>query len=130
MALLIIDPAQVAAVRIIDAENYPLAEAVPVGGYGRVGATGLVLGNATTTGELGNRRGVVFEISGKAARVMHKGILDLGDALDGLDLDDLVYVGDTDARLADAAGTVTLIAGVVVPGYGELTASKLLEVDL
>lgn len=131
MALLTVDPTQVAAVKIFDDTTIPRSEAVPVGGFGRIDSNArLVLGNATSTGELGNRRGIVFELLGETARVMHDGLLDLGDALDGLAIGALVYVSDTDTRLADAAGTVSLVAGVVVPGLGEETADKLLRVDL
>lgn len=44
-----------------------------------------------------------------------------------------VYVSDTDGRLGDAAGTVSVIAGRVIPGTAELNGSayaKLLLVNL
>lgn len=131
MADLTVDADQVAAVSIIDSTSIPRTETVPIGGYGRIDANGrLVLGNATTAGEVGNRRGIVFELLGETARVLHEGILDLGDALASLSIGDLVYVSNTDGTLADAAGTVSTVVGVVVPGLGETTADKLLQVSL
>lgn len=44
-----------------------------------------------------------------------------------------VYVSDTDGRLADAAGTVSVQVGRVIPGTGELLGAvnaDLLQVDL
>ena len=132
MANLTIVAAQVAAVKIFDSFTVPRAEAVPIGGYGRLNTAGkLALGNATSAGEIGNVRGLVFELLGNTARAMSDGILDLGDALDGMDVGDLVYLSDTDGLLADGAdGTVDLVVGAIVPGFGELTASKLLRVRL
>lgn len=131
MANLTIVTTEVAAVEYIDSFTVPLNEAVPIGGYGRVDSNGqLNLGNATTAGEVGYRRGIVVETLAEAARVMADGLLDLGSALDGLSIGDRVYISDTDGLLADAAGTVSVIAGVVVPGLGETTADKLLRVRL
>jgi hypothetical protein len=42
----------------------------------------------------------------------------------------LIYVSDTDARLGDAAGTVEVIVGRIVPGTATSTYGKLLSVDL
>jgi hypothetical protein len=44
-----------------------------------------------------------------------------------------IYLSDTDGRLADAAGTVSKIAGRVLPGTANLVGAakdKLLFVDL
>lgn len=56
--------------------------------------------------------------------------------VDGFNLDALgfgaqVFLSNTDGRLADAAGTVSVVAGRVVPGFAELLnsgPSKLLEI--
>lgn len=68
--------------------------------------------------------------AGQAITVIKKGIVDVGDALDGLNYDQAVYLSDTDGTLADAAGTVSVVVGRVVPGWGATTADKLLLVDL
>ena len=47
--------------------------------------------------------------------------------------DAAIYVSDTDGRLGDAAGTVSVLAGRVIPGASELLGSayaKLLLVNL
>jgi hypothetical protein len=44
-----------------------------------------------------------------------------------------VYVSDTDATLADAAGTVSVMVGRIIPGYSEVLGgalAKLLHVHL
>ena len=131
MADLTVVAAEVAAVKMIDDFTIPRTETVPVGGFGRVDSNGrLVLGNATTTGELGNRRGIVFELLAGNVRVMAQGLLDLGSALDSLAIGAQVFISNTDGLLADAAGTVSCVAGIVVPGLGETTADKLLYVNL
>lgn len=63
---------------------------------------------------------------GQAITVVRDGLLDVGNALSALAMGAPVYLSDTDGLLADANGTVTVIAGRVVPGWGSLTADKLL----
>ena len=44
-----------------------------------------------------------------------------------------IFVSDTDARLGDAAGTVSVVVGRVIPAWGQslgTAADKLLEVNL
>jgi len=131
MAALVISAANVAVVKSYDESTVPQGEAVEVGQYVRVDANArVVLGNATTTTELGNRRGLAVEKLAEAIRVIHSGLLDLGDALDALAYGALVYVSDTDGSLDTAAGTESLVAGVVVPGLAEVTAEKLLRFDV
>lgn len=65
-----------------------------------------------------------------AITVIKKGLLDVGDALDGLAYDADVYLSNTDGTLADAAGTVSVVVGKVYPAFGATTADKLLLVDL
>lgn len=131
MAALVITPAQVAVVKSYDESTLPEGETVEVGAYVRMDANGRFLnGNATNATELGQRRGLAVEKLATAVRVIHNGLLDLGDALDSVAIGALVYVSDTDASLDTAAGTVSLIAGVVVAGVAEVTAEKLLRFDV
>lgn len=103
------------------------------GNYARlVPASGkAALGNATTAPELGNMGGMVVgadALTGRSVHVVLDGVIDVGDALDALDFDDLVYVSNTDGAFADAAGTVSQVVGVVVPGWAfGSTADKLLR---
>lgn len=64
--------------------------------------------------------------------VVRFGILD-GYDLDGLDIDDVVFLSDTAGALADAAGTVSVPVGRVIPATATLLGTaydKLLEVEL
>jgi hypothetical protein len=65
---------------------------------------------------------------GQAITVMRDGLLDIGDALSAETMYAAVYVSDTDGQLSTSAGdsTVDVIIGRVVPGWGSLTADKLL----
>jgi hypothetical protein len=71
--------------------------------------------------------------AGYGLTVMRFGILD-GFDLSALDYDDPVYLSDTAGGvLADAAGTVEVIVGRVIPGTSTLLGTaydKLLEVNL
>lgn len=61
-----------------------------------------------------------------------------GGIMDGFDLsalayDAAVYASDTDGRLGDVAGTVSVVVGRVVPGFATTlgtAADKMLEVNL
>ncbi len=68
--------------------------------------------------------------AGQTVSAVKKAIVDVGDALSALAYDQAVYLSDTDGTLADAAGTVSVVVGRVVPGWGSTTADKLLLVDL
>lgn len=86
--------------------------------------------NGTTTTEA-NFQGIATIESdriGKAITVVRDGLLDVGEALSGLAYGAAVYLSDTDGTLADAAGTVSVIAGRVEPGWGSTTSDKLLRV--
>jgi len=65
---------------------------------------------------------------GQAITVMRDGLLDVGNALSAVTMYAAIYVSDTDGQLSNDAGdsTVDVILGRVVPGWGSLTADKLL----
>ncbi len=90
----------------------------------------VVLANATSAANAGNKRGIALTDapSNGGVTVLYNGILDIGSALSGLNYDAKVYLSDTDGTMADAAGTTTVEVGLVVPGWGELSGSKLLKV--
>jgi len=69
-------------------------------------------------------------IAGQTTTVVQKGIVDVGNALGALSYDQDVYLSNTDGTLADAAGTTSKVAGIVVPGYSSETPDKLLWIDL
>lgn len=71
-------------------------------------------------------------VSGLPVTILRKGVID-GFDVDGNDFDDPIYLSDTDGTLADAAGTVSVVVGRVIPGTAVLLGDgydKLLFVDL
>lgn len=136
MALLDVPtPADVGALvkDLIETISGPAAETITAGQYVRLNVTtGFVeLGKATITAE--GRPGGIALNSGTAnvtITVCRRGLVDMGDILGGLNFDQDVYLSDTDGRLADAPGSVTLIVGTVVPINAHTTADKVLRVDL
>lgn len=67
---------------------------------------------------------------GQAITVVRDGLLDVGNSLSAVAIGTPIYLSDTDGQLSDAAtdSTVDIIFGRVVPGWGSLTADKLLLV--
>lgn len=136
MANLTIDATKVRLVRA-DAEDLltaPVGEAGMAGQYYRLNTTTgkLEKGNGSSAAELGNVAGILIEsvptvnLTGTIALLDSNAILDLGEALAALAFNAPVYVSDTDATLADTAGTVSRVAGRVVPGWASGgTADKL-----
>lgn len=112
----------------------PMAEASTVGQYNRLNTTTgfLEKGNGSSAGELGTVAGVLLDaepligLTGSIVLLKSNAIIDLGEALAALAFDASVFVSDTDATLADTAGTVSRIVGKVVPGFAGTTADKLL----
>ncbi len=86
--------------------------------------------NGTAAGEANFQGFAVVESQrvGQAITVIREGIVDIGNALDGLAFGDPIYLSDTDGTLATTAGTVSVIAGRVIPGWGALTSDRLLHV--
>jgi hypothetical protein len=65
---------------------------------------------------------------GQAITVVRDGIVDVGEALVGLNVGAPIYLSDTDGTLATSAGTVSTVVGRVEPGWGGLTSDLLLRV--
>lgn len=111
----------------------PAGEAITAGQYIRQDpSTGkFVLGNGTTSGEVGD--GFIAENNASVGDTVtgHKSpvVLDVGDALSGLNYGASVYLSDTDGTLADAAGTVSTVVAKVVAGWAG-SAKKLLRLTL
>lgn len=113
----------------------PANEAITAGNGIRIDtATGKwTNANATVAAEA-RVRGVATKTvaTGEPLTGIVKGVL-AGHDLSALTYDDDVFLSNTDGALADLAGTVSTIAGTVIPGTAEvLNASfaKLLLVDL
>jgi len=70
--------------------------------------------------------------AGEPVTAIRKGVMD-GFALSALDYDAPIYLSDTDGTLADAAGTVSVVVGRVIPATGTTLGTgfdKILFVDL
>lgn len=111
----------------------PVNEAVAAGQYVRINVTTgqIELGQGDNAAEA-RKGGLALHAAAvnETLTFIRKGIVDVGEALVNLTYDDDVFLSDTDGTLADTAGSVTLIVGTVVPGWGATTADKLLRLDL
>lgn len=135
MATLTIDRTKIRLIKpIIQWPDLPSGEAFTEGQYVRINTTTgkWEFGNATTSGEVGNIRGIAISRGAVAAAVtvIKEGILDMGEALASLAYGATVYLSDTDGTLADAAGTVSTVVGYVFPLWGATTPDKVLYVKL
>lgn len=65
--------------------------------------------------------------AGQAISILKEGHV-YGYDLSGMDYDDLVYLSDTAGKLADAAGTMEVVVGRVVP-LTDSSLTKVLYVD-
>lgn len=111
----------------------PAAEVLTVGRWGRFdSSTGKITAGNATTGAEAKDGGIISatSIAGLAVTLFMEGIMDLGTALDGMSFGDYVYLSDTDGRLTNSVADATLVKriGMVVPGWGQTTADKLLWV--
>ncbi len=107
------------SVHVLESETQmtlPFGESLAVGDAVRIDTNGKWTGsNASTTTE--NRiYGILVskDPAGAVGTAIRKGVID-GFALTALAYDAIVYLSDTDKKLADAAGTVSTIVGRVIP---------------
>lgn len=131
--------ALVAANRVFVVQSYkqltfPAAEAIVAGAPVRLDtATGRwTNANGSSAGEA-RAKGIATKSvqAGEGLTAIQSGIMD-GYDLTALAYDAQVFVSDTDGRLGDAAGTVSVVAGRVIPGFATTlgtAADKLLEVN-
>jgi hypothetical protein len=112
----------------------PAGEAITAGAPVRYNTSGqFVNGNGTTATEAAIY-GIATRtvVAGEAVTAVKIGVLDGFDFTDQ-DTGDAIYVSDTDARLGDAAGTVSVMVGRVIAAHGQplgTAADKLLDVNL
>lgn len=113
----------------------PLGESLAVGDAVRLdtstgkwtGANGSSSGEARVWGVL-----VSKDAAGAVGTALRKGVVD-GFDLASLAYDAPIYLSDTDKKLADAAGTVSVLAGRVIPATAVTLGTafdKLLQIDL
>lgn len=132
MANLTITAAEVAIVKSYQQWTAPLAETIAVGEAVRIDtSTGKITPANGTDAAESRFWGILASIDGAGitGTVIKEGVIDVGNALSALAFDAPVYLSDTDGTLADAAGTVTVIVGRVVPAWAAgASADKLLHI--
>ena len=114
----------------------PVGESAAEGAYMRQNATTgyLEKGNATSTTEIGGIGGLLIDdaaTAGLTSTIALPGaVVDLGSALDGLAPGASVFLSDDDATLADAAGTVSRVIGVVEFEFGSTGGDRVLRLGI
>lgn len=126
----------VAPVQIIEQFTAPAGEAITAGQVVRYdGATGkfMLAGGTTAAGVAGPKYIAIHaaNVANIAVTGVSKGLIDLGgSALGGVAFGGTVFVDNTAGGLGTAAGSVSVVAGYVVPGFAAGTAAdRLLRVN-
>jgi len=135
MADLSITATDVAPVKVIEQVTGPAAAAIDAGeAVYYVAADGTFnLADEDVAAPVNEPEGIAITTANQAnitITVVKKGLLDLGDALDGMGYGATVYLSATAGKLADADPGNAVVIGEVVPAWGATTADKLLRVDL
>lgn len=134
MADLTITASDVAAVEIFEQWTAPSAEAFSAGEAMRLDtSTGKATPSNSSEAAEARCMGIAIKnasFANETVTVVKRGIIDVGDALDSLSYDDVIYLGAADGQFGTAAGTVSLVVGRVVPAWGHTTADKLLHIDV
>jgi len=137
MALIaLVTASRVEVVESIEQLTLPAAETIVPGACVRLdSSTGkFTNGNGTTAAEAriyGIAVGTHDIIAGMPVTALRQGVLDGFNFSQAYDA--AIYASDTDGRLGDAAGTVSVIVGRVIPSTSELlggSLAKLLQVHL
>ncbi len=135
MADLTITATGVSPVKVIEQHTVPAHEAVDAGEaiylVAATGKAGLADENVATP--VNNPLGISIKTANQAnieMTFLTKGLVDLGDALDGMDYGETVWLSATAGKLADADPGNSIVVGVVWPVFGATTADKVLRIDL
>lgn len=126
---------RVNVVESLEQKTAPAAEAIVAGAPVRFDTATGKFTNANATTEPESRAyGLATRTvpAGMPVTAIRRGWLD-GFALSGLAYDADVFLSDTDGRLADAAGTESVVVGKVGPAFATTlgtAADKLLYVDM
>lgn len=137
------DLAAVARIKLIqktkESDTLPVAASTGPGVPCYVDTAGkAAIGDASVAGTaavIGINRSEKTTVANMPAELLRAGKVALYDAngdniLDGLAYGALVYLSDTAGRLADAAGTVSVVIGRVIPLWDGTTPTKILDFDL
>lgn len=136
MATLPVSGSVVAPVQIIEQFTAPAGEAITAGQVVRYdGDNGkfMLAAGTTAVANAGPRYIAIKDanIANITITGVSKGLIDLGgSALDGIDFGGTVFIGNEAGALDSAAGSVSVVAGHVVPGFAAGTAAdRLLHVN-
>lgn len=126
----------VAPVQIIEQFTAPAGEAITAGQVVRYDPDNgkfMLAGGTTAVGVAGPKYIAIHtaNVANIAITGVSKGLIDLGgSALDGVAFGGTVFVDNTAGGLGTAAGSVSTVAGYVVPGFAAGTAAdRLLRVN-
>lgn len=116
-----------------DQATHPAAEAIVAGAPIRLDTTNgrWTNANGSSAAEARATHIATHTVAAGQALTGVRGCLLDGFVLDALAYDAAVYLSDTDGRLADAAGTTSVVIGRVVPGHAitlGTSPDKLLDV--
>lgn len=136
MALIALTTAdRVEVVESIEQLTKPAAEAITAGAPVRLDTTAgtFTNGNGSSAGEA-RVYGIATRtvVAGEAVTAIRRGIMD-GFNFTSQAYDAAIYVADTDGRLGDAAGTVSVVAGRVISAHATTlgtAADKILLVNI
>lgn len=126
---------RIEVIQSLHQKTLPAAEAITAGAPVRLDtSTGKFTNANGTTAPEARVWGIATRtvVAGEPVTAIRKGYLD-GFALSGSAYDAALYLSDTDGRIADAAGTVSVVVGRVFPGTATTLGTaydKLLQVDL
>lgn len=126
---------RVSVVESIVQMTLPAGEAITAGAPLKIdGTTGKFIKAKATTAAWARVYGIAARTvpAGAPVTAIRKGVMD-GFNVASLGYDAVIYLSDTDGRVADAAGTVSTVVGRVVPGTSSnlgVGFDKLLFVDL
>jgi len=131
---LTITAADVAVVEVFEQVTGPAAAAINAGQVVYlVAANGMFnLADGNGGAPLTDPEGVAVQTANQAnitITVVRAGVLDVGDALAGMNYGDTVWLSYTAGAMADTDPGASIVVGEVIPGWAYGTADKLLRVD-
>jgi hypothetical protein len=125
---------KIRVVESIEQLTAPAGEAIVAGAPVRINTSGVFVNGNATDGTEGAIYGLATKsvAAGYAVTAVRKGVLD-GFTLSSQAYNALIFVSNTDARIADAAGSQSIVVGRVIPGFAKQHGSnpdKMLLVDV
>lgn len=135
MTAISVTATDVAAVKVIEKHTGPAGATIAAGDVVYlIAASGKFgLADEDDSAPVNEPEGIAITggVANETITIVKQGLVDLGDALDGLDYGAIVYLdATTPGDMNDADPGNTVVVGEVWPSWGATTADKLLRVDL